>query len=320
MSAPLVDDAGVLQSDLICATCEYNLRGLRADGLCPECNHSIRASLAFVAPIDVWDGITYAGPADVPPGHRTWLAGVQRGAQSIAAGYSLATRAIVTLSVAVLLAFIPPLALLVVLAALVLLGLAGIRMIKGALAVTETAPWEPGSAADRRRRRARTALRVLLASPVVAGVLAFAEGAFAALVPGLLFGAFVASSAWYYDCLGDIARHVVTPPLALQSARVSQFSMRFGGVVLLLLVGAGVLSVLSALLPGGADLREFSFAMLALSMMLAGVVLLIHAGLAAHTHAQFRDSLDAGLKRLADESAGAAEPAAAPFIPHEPGA
>jgi len=35
----------MINRDLPCLKCQYNLRGLSPDGLCPECGHSIRDSI-----------------------------------------------------------------------------------------------------------------------------------------------------------------------------------------------------------------------------------------------------------------------------------
>jgi uncharacterized repeat protein (TIGR04138 family) len=43
----------LINCDLFCSECEYNLRGLRSDGICPECGHAIKATLETVPPGEI---------------------------------------------------------------------------------------------------------------------------------------------------------------------------------------------------------------------------------------------------------------------------
>jgi uncharacterized repeat protein (TIGR04138 family) len=45
--------AAVINCDLACVACEYNLRGLATDGNCPECGQSIHATLETVPPGEI---------------------------------------------------------------------------------------------------------------------------------------------------------------------------------------------------------------------------------------------------------------------------
>ena len=47
MSQPALEpaDAGVLEQEIPCASCGYNLKGLQSNSICPECAHPIAASL-----------------------------------------------------------------------------------------------------------------------------------------------------------------------------------------------------------------------------------------------------------------------------------
>lgn len=45
MAIPAMDNAGMIGFDLACINCGYNLRGLRGDGVCPECANPIGQSL-----------------------------------------------------------------------------------------------------------------------------------------------------------------------------------------------------------------------------------------------------------------------------------
>lgn len=63
--------AGYLEHDVICRGCEYNLRGQRPDGACPECGLAVADSL-------VTDGLAFADPR--------WLDCLIRGANRLSIG------------------------------------------------------------------------------------------------------------------------------------------------------------------------------------------------------------------------------------------
>lgn len=50
-------ESAVIDFDLNCIACEYNLRGLQAGGLCPECGLAILATLSAGDPVDNFEMI-----------------------------------------------------------------------------------------------------------------------------------------------------------------------------------------------------------------------------------------------------------------------
>lgn len=74
-AAPLLDTAGVIQADLQCRRCGYNLRGLHHEGRCPECGIAIGLSCHG-------DLLRFADPQ--------WLEKLARGAKLIIWGVIIA--------------------------------------------------------------------------------------------------------------------------------------------------------------------------------------------------------------------------------------
>ena len=61
------ETATTIASDIRCLQCQYNLRGLTEDGLCPECGHPIATSLLLYTP-------------QIQEQYRKWLTRIRSGA------------------------------------------------------------------------------------------------------------------------------------------------------------------------------------------------------------------------------------------------
>lgn len=77
---PLLDDVGVVAIDVQCLRCGYNLRGLRGDGLCPECAAPVGRSTQG-------DFLRFADPG--------WVRRLARGSRLVVAGITTVVIAVI---------------------------------------------------------------------------------------------------------------------------------------------------------------------------------------------------------------------------------
>ena len=213
-----------------CRQCGYPVRGLPADGRCPECGLSAERSRAAT----VADATGAPAPLDVAP--RPWMRRLARGVATIAAA-SIGLSAFAFAGVHFAVTGVPPLLVLVCYAAALLASLVALAV--GGWWWTTGEPYAPGRRADR-RARAVARWGALAAGPVAILLVVFEPHVDRRFVPAL--------TAWTWQAIAlgpTLAGLIVAANLARRAGRPA-----LAATARLCVIG----SILTALAEGRADL------------------------------------------------------------------